>query len=64
MLCDPRLSAKGYGRVFLDSLPPLPRTRELDDVVRFLAPTALHDATLELPIATALTVAHSGDVEA
>jgi ATP-dependent DNA helicase DinG len=37
MLCDPRLSAKSYGRVFLDSLPPLPRTRELDDVQRFFA---------------------------
>ncbi|MCI1729363.1 MAG: ATP-dependent DNA helicase [Chiayiivirga sp.] len=37
VLCDPRLSAKGYGRTFLDSLPPLPRTRELDDVQRFLA---------------------------
>jgi ATP-dependent DNA helicase DinG len=38
VLCDPRLTSKGYGRVFLDSLPPLPRTRVLDDVQRFLAP--------------------------
>jgi ATP-dependent DNA helicase DinG len=37
MLCDPRLSAKGYGRTFLDSLPPLPRTRELDAVRAFFA---------------------------
>jgi ATP-dependent DNA helicase DinG len=37
VLCDPRLSAKSYGRTFLDSLPPLPRTRELGDVQRFLA---------------------------
>jgi ATP-dependent DNA helicase DinG len=35
VLCDPRLSAKSYGRVFLDSLPPMPRTRELDDVTAF-----------------------------
>lgn len=37
VLCDPRLLTKGYGRVFLDSLPPMPRTRELDDVRRFFA---------------------------
>jgi ATP-dependent DNA helicase DinG len=35
MLCDPRLLSKGYGRIFLNSLPPLPRTRELDDVQFF-----------------------------
>ena len=37
VLCDPRLTQKTYGRVFLDSLPPLPRTRELADVQRFFA---------------------------
>jgi ATP-dependent DNA helicase DinG len=37
VLCDPRLSAKSYGRTFLDSLPPLPRTRELTDVQAFFA---------------------------
>jgi ATP-dependent DNA helicase DinG len=35
VLCDPRLLGKSYGRIFLDSLPPLPRTRELADVQRF-----------------------------
>jgi len=35
MLCDPRLVAKSYGRVFLDSLPAFPRTRELADVQAF-----------------------------
>ncbi len=35
VLCDPRLLGKGYGRIFLDSLPPLPRTRVLADVQRF-----------------------------
>ena len=38
MLCDPRLSTRGYGKLFLASLPPLPRTRELDEVTRFLRP--------------------------
>jgi ATP-dependent DNA helicase DinG len=35
VLCDPRLLGKSYGRLFLDSLPPLPRTRQLADVQRF-----------------------------
>jgi ATP-dependent DNA helicase DinG len=35
VLCDPRLSSKGYGRLFLASLPPMPRTRELTDVQAF-----------------------------
>jgi len=37
VLCDPRLSGRSYGRVFLDSLPPLPRTREVEDVASFFA---------------------------
>jgi ATP-dependent DNA helicase DinG len=36
VLCDPRLSSRGYGKLFLDSLPPLPRTRLTADVQRFL----------------------------
>ena len=38
VLCDPRLMSKTYGKVFLDSLPPLPKTRRVDDVVAFFAP--------------------------
>ncbi len=37
VLCDPRLLAKAYGRQLLDSLPPMPRTRAIADVVRFFA---------------------------
>jgi ATP-dependent DNA helicase DinG len=37
VLCDPRLVGKPYGRLFLDSLPPLPRTRALADVEAFFA---------------------------
>ena len=37
VLCDPRLTGKGYGRVFLDSLPPLPIARSLAEVESFLA---------------------------
>lgn len=35
VLCDPRLRSRGYGRVFLASLPPVPMTRDLDEVRRF-----------------------------
>ena len=35
VLCDPRLLKRGYGKTFLDSLPPMPRTRALADVERF-----------------------------
>ncbi len=37
VLCDPRLLGKSYGRVFLDSLPPFPKTRDLADVQAFFA---------------------------
>ncbi|MFT3806829.1 ATP-dependent DNA helicase [Arenimonas sp.] len=37
VLCDPRLIGKSYGRLFLDSLPPLPRTRDIADVQAFFA---------------------------
>ncbi len=37
MLCDPRLTGKGYGRLFLASLPPMPRTHELADVEAFFS---------------------------
>ena len=38
VLCDPRLVGKAYGRIFLDSLPPLPKTRDVADVQAFFAP--------------------------
>ena len=35
VLCDPRLTSKSYGRVFLESLPPMRRTRDVADVRAF-----------------------------
>jgi ATP-dependent DNA helicase DinG len=35
VLCDPRLVGKSYGRVFLESLPPFPSTRDVADVAGF-----------------------------
>lgn len=35
-ICDTRLVTKGYGRAFIQSLPPMRRTRELGEVQQFL----------------------------
>ncbi len=37
VICDPRLLSKGYGHTFLNSMPPMARTRELGDVREFFA---------------------------
>jgi ATP-dependent DNA helicase DinG len=36
VLCDPRLRTRGYGRIFLDSLPPMPRTNSIHQATQFL----------------------------
>jgi ATP-dependent DNA helicase DinG len=40
VLCDPRLTNKSYGKVFLDSLPPFTRTRNVEDVQAFFGVVA------------------------
>jgi ATP-dependent DNA helicase DinG len=35
VICDPRLVSKSYGRVFLNSLPDMKRTRDFSEVVAF-----------------------------
>ena len=37
VVCDPRLRTKSYGKVFLESLPRIPKTQKLDVVKRFFA---------------------------
>lgn len=37
IICDNRLVTRDYGAVFLQSLPPIPRTRDLDVVNQFLS---------------------------
>jgi ATP-dependent DNA helicase DinG len=37
VLCDPRLTTRAYGKLFLKSLPPMPATRELAQVQAFFA---------------------------
>jgi ATP-dependent DNA helicase DinG len=41
VVCDPRLLGRSYGHAFLNSLPPMERTRELDEVQRFFADAEL-----------------------
>jgi ATP-dependent DNA helicase DinG len=53
VLCDPRLVGKAYGRVFLDSLPPLPRTREVGDVGAFFGQPRVAPGTLDVSSAAA-----------
>lgn len=36
VLCDPRLYTRGYGKMFFNSLPPIPVTRSLKEAVSFL----------------------------
>jgi len=36
VLCDQRLRTRAYGRIFLDSLPSMPRTEDIQEVERFL----------------------------
>lgn len=36
VLCDQRVRTRPYGRIFLDSLPPMPTTRRIEDVAAFL----------------------------
>ena len=35
MLCDPRITSRSYGRIFLHNLPAMKLFRELDDVIEF-----------------------------
>jgi len=50
VLCDPRLLGRSYGGVFLDSLPPLPRTRDIATVAAFFAPPATMPAGAPAPV--------------
>ena len=36
VICDPRMVARSYGRVFLAALPPMTVTHEAHEATRFL----------------------------
>lgn len=46
VLCDPRLTGKPYGRIFLDSLPPFARTQRVQDVQGFFGAAVSDDGAL------------------
>ena len=46
MLCDPRLVSRPYGKRILESLPPMKRTRSLEEVREFFASSAADEARL------------------
>ncbi|MGF1705901.1 ATP-dependent DNA helicase [Enterovibrio baiacu] len=43
IICDNRLVSRRYGETFLRSLPPIPRTRDLEKVSEFLAAIDTHN---------------------
>lgn len=45
MICDPRLVAKPYGRRIWQSLPPMRRSREVDEVTDFLRATNAYNSS-------------------
>ena len=47
VLCDPRLTGKSYGRVFLDSIPPIPRTNQIEHVESFFSDNAVLTENVE-----------------
>jgi ATP-dependent DNA helicase DinG len=55
-ICDTRLLTKGYGRIFLQSLPPMRRTREVEEVRTFLR-DRLARAGVGLPLDDGATAA-------
>jgi ATP-dependent DNA helicase DinG len=51
VLCDRRLLSKPYGKIFLNSLPPMPRTERLTEVAAFLR-SKLLDVGIDINSAT------------
>jgi len=47
VVCDPRLRTRSYGRIFLNSLPAMPRTHSLRDVQEFFTEPAVNSAAVE-----------------
>ncbi len=50
MICDPRLLKRAYGQQFLDSVPPMRRTRDITEVNAFFAEARTTHLPLESPL--------------
>jgi ATP-dependent DNA helicase DinG len=44
MICDPRLVSKSYGKRIVASLPPMKRTRDVDEVTAFFSGATVEPA--------------------
>ena len=47
VLCDPRIRTRNYGELFITSLPPMPITRDLDEVTEFFRASNTIDHEVE-----------------
>ena len=43
VLCDPRIRTRNYGELFINSLPPMPITRDLEEVSEFFSVAREHE---------------------
>ncbi|MBK1701232.1 ATP-dependent DNA helicase [Thiococcus pfennigii] len=50
VVCDPRLLTRSYGRRFLESLPPMARTRDAAEVAAFFVDAPGEEVGVERPI--------------
>jgi len=60
VLGDPRLRTRGYGRVFVDSLPAMPLLETPDEALRFAATLRPEDATVAAGHALTASAAREG----
>ena len=44
VVCDPRLVSRSYGKIFVNSLPAMVRSRSMEDVRRFFATESALDS--------------------
>jgi ATP-dependent DNA helicase DinG len=49
IICDNRLVTRPYGATFLRSLPPIPRTRDLNNIDDFLSAINADHTDAEMP---------------
>ena len=47
VLCDPRVRTRNYGEVFINSLPPMPITRDLEEIEAFFTSNAKRSSSAE-----------------
>lgn len=56
VIADPRLVGKPYGEIFLNSLPDMKRTRDIDFVCQFLSESVMTDKNLSEDLQTKIQI--------